>query len=74
MKWGTAKTSILLWLTNNQLQDLDARKEARKEKRKGYVMVVVVVAVVGSTTAAKRRRVYHGFFFVSLFLFATQLC
>ena len=59
INWGMAKTSILLWLTNNQLRHLDARKEARK----GYVMVVVVVAVVGSTTAAKRRPLYHGFFF-----------
>ena len=70
---GKAKTSILLWLTNNQLQHLDARKEATKEATKGYVMLVVVVALVGSPTAARRGRVYHGFFFfvVSLFLFAT---
>ena len=57
INWGMSKTSILLWLTNNQLQHLDTRKEARKEATKGYIMVVVVVAVVvavvGSTTACQ---------------------
>ena len=53
INWGMSKTSILLWLTNNQLQHVDTRKEASKEATKGYVMLVVVVAVVGSTTACQ---------------------
>ena len=32
--WGMAKTSMLLLLTNNQLQHLDASKEATKEATK----------------------------------------
>ena len=55
--WGMSKLDFSLLVTNNQLQDLGARKEATK----GYVLLVVVVVVVvfivvASPTATIRRR------------------